>query len=103
MDFLLRIGLFCWTVHMNRLAENVLEEHLLSLSKPYQKRIIDAGWYPEGQAEGEYCLSVMKMGEDGIHSIFYAITGKKTAASPKGLQRFFMLMINGLNNGLYTA
>ena len=60
-----------WTVHTNRLAENVLEEHLLFLSNPYQKRIIDAGWYPEGQAEGEYCLFVMKMGEDGIHSIFY--------------------------------
>ncbi|MHA6534027.1 hypothetical protein [Paenibacillus sp. BAC0078] len=70
-----------WTIHINELLEDLnnatsavkfLKENLLLLSNPYSKRIIDVGWYPEGEINGEFCLIVVEMGADGINTILYS-------------------------------
>lgn len=69
-----------WITHVNALegltatadASERLKGNLLLLSNPSKKRIVDAGWSPEGSVNGEYCLIVMKMGLEGIYTMFYS-------------------------------
>lgn len=70
-----------WTVHINEFSEELydsntsfesLKENLLLLSNPYKNRIVDVGWYPARQKDGEYCLIIMKMGVNGINTMLYS-------------------------------
>lgn len=47
------------------------KEDIMKLESNYKKRVIDLGWYPEFDADGQYTLMLVDVSEENGEGSFY--------------------------------
>ncbi len=74
-----------WTITLNDFTESLpkkfthdnyehrweFKEDILQLSSKYKKQIIDLGWYPEFNVDGQYKLMLVDTSEESGEGSFY--------------------------------
>lgn len=74
-----------WKVNLNDFTESFpdrftddnyehrweFKEDIMKLESNYKKRVIDLGWYPEFDADGQYTLMLVDVSEENGEGSFY--------------------------------